>query len=100
MMLNSVVLVGRLTEIIKIEENERRINIAVPRSYKNEEGIYETDFITVIVRDYLSEQVEQYCEKGCLLGVKGRIENNNGNNEIIAEKMTFLSRASEKENEE
>lgn len=50
--MNTVVLVGRLTgepELIKTKENHDRtvINLAVPRSFKNQEGIYETDFFSL-----------------------------------------------------
>ena len=49
-MLNQVVMVGRLTSDPEINEveNSRKVTtiiLAVPRSYKNAEGVYETDFI-------------------------------------------------------
>ena len=48
-MLNQVVLVGRLVkdpELVETENNKKisRITIAIPRSFKNMNGEYETDF--------------------------------------------------------
>jgi single-strand DNA-binding protein len=48
-MLNQVVLVGRLTEDPNINELENgkkvtTVNLAVQRSFKNSDGIYETDY--------------------------------------------------------
>ena len=48
--MNQVVLVGRLTsdpEAVKVEGGHKKsvFSVAVPRSYKNSNGEYETDFI-------------------------------------------------------
>lgn len=48
-MLNQTVLVGRLVKNPELRETENgnkvtNITLAVPRSYKNTEGVYETDF--------------------------------------------------------
>ena len=53
-MLNNLVLVGRLTSDPEIIENENGkkisiITLAVSRSFKNANGEYETDFISVIL---------------------------------------------------
>ena len=85
-MLNQVVIVGRLVE----NQQEDRITLACPRNYKNEEGIYETDFITCRVMKGISENVKEYCKKGDIVGIKGRIQVSD-TMEIIAEKVTFLS---------
>lgn len=47
-MLNQIVLVGRLVQDPEIKELENGmktsyITLAVPRSYKNSEGVYETE---------------------------------------------------------
>ena len=104
-MLNQVVLVGRLCEDPKVtisENNKKRIaiNIAVARAYKNSEGLYETDFIRCILWNGIAENTSQYCHKGDVVGIKGRLqctnyEDESGNKkyltEVIAEKVTFLS---------
>ena len=109
-MLNQVILVGRLTNDPKLEKLESgkticKITLACPRSYKNSEGCYDTDFIDCLLQFGTAETTCEYCKKGDLLGIKGRIETNlyetdNGTKgkatEIIVEKATFLS--SRKEN--
>lgn len=85
-MLNQVAIVGRLID----QPLEDRITLACPRSYKNEEGIYETDFITCRIMKGISDNVKEYCKKGDVVGIRGRIQTADGL-EIIAEKVTFLS---------
>jgi single-strand DNA-binding protein len=94
-MLNQVVLVGRLTETPKYEE--RKITIAVPRSYKNENGEYDTDYITIGLSDNIAKNTSECCKKGDVIGVKGRVETNETTMYINAEKITFLSSKKESE---
>ena len=101
-MLNQLVLVGRLTKEIQIiNDNKAEINIAVPRPFKNKEGIYDTDFINVILYGDTANMAKEYCHKGDLIGIKGRIQSYEDLSiEIIAEKLTFLNaNKEEKENE-
>ncbi len=109
-MLNQVVLVGRLTEDPKLNKTEKgnqvmSVNLAVNRAFKNSDGIYETDFIKCTLWNGIAENTAEYCKKGDVVGVKGRLQTNNyidSNDvkkygiEVIAEKVTFLS--SKKEN--
>ena len=110
-MLNQVVLVGRLTtdpEAIEIEGGHKKslFNVAVPRSYKNAKGEYETDFIRCVLWDAIATSTAEYCKKGDIVGIKGRIqvtqyEENSEKKyltEVVAEKVTFLS--SKKQGEE
>ena len=96
-MLNQVIMVGRLVEKPIIEENENgrkisEITLAVPRSFKNAEGLYDTDFIKCILWNSIAENTAEYCYKGDLIGVKGRLQCLNGNElQVVAEKVTFLS---------
>ena len=103
-MLNQIVLVGRLVRDIELKEEEGKkvsyITLAVPRPYKNEEGEYETDFVDCILWNTVAENTAEYCKKGDILGIKGRIQTTNIDNEdgtktkvteVIAEKVTFLS---------
>ncbi len=95
-MLNQIVLVGRVVSDLEINEteNERKVTLlklAVPRSYKNENGEYETDFIPCVLWNTIAENVYEYCKKGDLIGVKGRMQNRENKLEVIAEKVTFLS---------
>lgn len=107
-MLNQVVLVGRLTRNIKINKSDSgkklaTISLAIPRSFKNMEGTYDTDFVDCVAFENVASNTAQYCEKGDIVGVKGRIqsrvvEDNGKKNyimDIVAEKVTFLSRKKE-----
>lgn len=103
-MLNQVVLVGRLANDLQINKTDKgkkisNITLAIPRSFKNLEGTYDTDFIKCIAFDSVAENTSLYCKKGDIVGVKGRIQSRviereqkkETINEIIAEKVTFLS---------
>ena len=103
-MLNQTVIVGRLVEDPEVKELENgkkvaNITLAVPRSYRNEDGDYDTDFLNCTLWSEIAENTAEYCKKGDLLGVKGRIqsrviedgENKNTVMDIVAEKVTFLS---------
>ena len=103
-MLNQVVLVGRLVrdpELVETENNKKRsyITLAIPRSFKNMDGEYETDFVNCILWDIVAKSTVEYCHKGDIVGVKGRIqsriveegEKKENTIEIIAKKVTFLS---------
>lgn len=100
-MLNQIVLAGRIASDLEIKEAENKkvatITIAIPRSFKNLEGIYETDFVPVKLFSVVAENTCEYCRKGDIVGVKGRIQSNESNIEIIAEKVTFLSSKQPKE---
>ena len=110
-MLNQTVLVGRIVkdpEIIETESGKKvsNITVAIPRSYKNVNGEYDTDFVDCTLWSGLAENTCEYCKKGDLVGVKGRLETdyyekegvNIKNTKVIAEKITFLSNKN-KENE-
>ncbi len=104
-MLNQLVVIGRLVkdpELRKTEngKNVTNITLAVPRSYKNSNGEYETDFIDCVLWSAVAESTSEYCKKGDLLGVKGRVqsrkieledEKTKQITEVVAEKVTFLS---------
>ena len=104
-MLNQIVIAGRLVadpEITVTENNKKRtiITVAVPRSFKNMEGTYDTDFIKCVLWNVIAENTCEYCKKGDIVGVKGRLqtssyEDKDGvkkyTSDVIAEKVTFLS---------
>jgi len=102
--LNQSVIVGRLVKDPELYETENgnkvtSITLAVPRSYKNVDGEYETDFIPCTLWKGIAENAVEYCHKGDLLGVKGRLqsrtieeeEKNKTIMEFVAEKVTYLS---------
>lgn len=107
-MLNQLVIVGRLVSDPQINETENgkkvcNITLAVSRCYKNVDGIYETDFIPCRIWNNIADNVKEYCKKGDLLGIKGRVETRKEQDknviEVIAERVTFLSSRKEKEEE-
>ena len=101
---NMVYLIGRLTEnpeVKKLDEGKSRlsINLAVQRSFKNEEGLYETDFIRCILWNGIASHTSEYCHKGDLVGVKGRLQTRKYEEaeetkyitEVIVDKISFLA---------
>lgn len=104
-MLNQIVIVGRLTRDPELRETEAgkkvtNITLAIPRSYKNVNGEYETDFVDCVLWTGIAENTTEYCKKGDILGVKGRIQTRSYEvgedkkkyvTEVVAEKVTFLS---------
>ena len=103
-MLNQTVLVGRLVNDPELFETESgrnitRVTLAVPRTYKNSHGEYDTDFIGCKLWQGVAESTTEYCKKGDLVGVKGRLQTSRYETEdgmryiteVIAEKVTFLS---------
>ena len=97
---NLVYIIGRLTnepEIKNTPEGKSQliINVEVPRTFKNEEGIYEVDIIECTLWNNIANNVSEYCKKGDLVGIKGRVQTRTNNEkriiEIITEKVSFLS---------
>lgn len=73
-MLNQIVLVGRLVKDLVLKETEQGkkrsfITLAIPRSFKNAEGSYDTDFIDCILWDGIAKNTAEYCKKGDVIGV-------------------------------
>lgn len=108
--MNNIVLVGRLTKDPEVTESENgvkrsQVNLAVTRNYKNSDGVYETDFINCVLWNNIAQSTAEYCKKGDIVGVKGRLETSTytndkdeklNNTEVIVEKITFLSSNNEK----
>ena len=104
-MLNQAVLVGRIVkdpELKKTESGNKVTNItlAVPRSFKNSNGEYDSDFISCVLWKGVAESAVEYCKKGDLVGIKGRIQSRIAEIdedtkrqyiEVVAKKVTFLS---------
>lgn len=111
-MLNQLVVVGRLVKEPEVRETENgnkvtNITLAVSRSYKNMNGEYETDFIDCVLWNNIAENTAEYCKVGDVVGIRGRlqtkvIENEDGTKnkrqEVIADRVTFLASAKEKQN--
>ncbi len=103
--MNSVILVGRLTqnpEILELDDNKKvtSVILAVNRNFKNPEGIYETDFIRCILWNSIAATTTEYCHVGDVIGIRGRLQTSKYLDEnskihyvtdVIAERVTFLS---------
>ena len=102
--MNQIVCVGRLVnDLERTEENgiERAtLTLAIPRSYKNADGVYETDFVDFTLWNAIMSSNIEYMHKGDLIGVKGRVQTDTYETEdgvkhkktnLIAERITLLS---------
>ena len=110
-MLNQVILIGRLVKKPELRVSEGGVNyikvtLAVQSEFKNKDGDYDTEFLEFTAFGKLAENTAKYCDKGSLLNIVGSLNNNvykdkNGVNHyqlsIIANKVSFLSRAGKKE---
>ena len=111
-MLNQVVLVGRLVDDPVVQEHENGskssyLKLAIPRTYRNAEGEYDTDFVDCKLWNNVAQNTAEYCQKGDIVGVKGRVQSSSYEKDgekkfsvdIVAEKVTFLSSKSKNEPE-
>lgn len=103
--MNNTILIGRLVKSPELRETENKnkvtnITIAVPRSFKNQDGQYETDFIDCILWAGIAETAVEFCKKGDLIALKGRLQSSILEKEnipkmtvlqFVVEKLTFLS---------
>lgn len=109
--MNMAMLVGRVTKIDTMYDNETpkiKITMAITRDYKNEDGIYNIDFIPVIASGTIAEKVKEYIRIGDIMSVRANIQfekyinEDNGyvseKLEIIANKVSFISSAGTKIN--
>jgi len=104
-MLNRVVLIGRLTKDPELRYTTTGkavtgFTIAVDRTFKNQQGEREADFIPIVVWGPQAENCANYLSKGKLAAVDGRLQvrsydGQDGQKrwvtEVIAENVRFLS---------
>ncbi len=109
-MKNKVFLIGRVVKDPTIETTEngnKRVysTLAVPRSYKNSDGEYDTDFVDFVAWGNIAETYGSYCKKGDLIGLEGKVETSTYETEtgekkkstqIVADNVSFLSSVKEK----
>lgn len=103
-MINNVTLVGRLTKDVELKytpANQAVVQfvLAVNRTFKNANGERETDFINVVIWRKSAENFANFAKKGALIGITGRIQTRNYENqqgqrvyvtEVIAENFQML----------
>ena len=114
-MINSTVLVGRLTRDPELKYTTSNIavatfSLAVNRNFKDANGERETDFINCVIWRQQAEYLANWAKKGALIGITGRIqtrsyENQQGQRvyvtEVVAENFQMLeSRAAREGNQQ
>lgn len=112
-MINSVVLVGRLTKDPELKYTQGgvavcRFTLAVNRNFKNAAGEQEADFINCVTWRKQAENTANYLKKGSLTGIEGRIQTSNFEGkdgkrvfmtEIVADSVQFLEPKSASNNQ-
>lgn len=84
-MINNLALVGRITKDIDLKYTSNGIavtqnSLAVERPFKNAQGEKETDFINFVAWRKTAEILSQYAHKGAMIGIVGRIQTRNYQN--------------------
>ncbi|MDD2470160.1 MAG: single-stranded DNA-binding protein [Bacilli bacterium] len=110
--MNKTFLVGHLTKDpeLKYLSNNTAVatfTVAVNRTFTNQSGEREADFIPVVVWRKQAENVKKYLNKGSLVGIDGRIQTRNYENqegkrvyvtEVVADNVQFLGPKGQREN--
>ena len=103
-MMNRTVLVGRLTKDPDLRYTANgtavaQFTLAVNRTFTNQQGEREADFINIVVWKKAAENAANYLKKGSLAGVDGRIQTRNYDGqdgkrvyvtEVVADSVQFL----------
>lgn len=102
--MNTVQLIGRLTKVPELKYTQSGIattsfTLAVNRNFTNAQGEREADFIMCTAWRKTAELVCQYLGKGSMVGINGRIQTRNYENqqgqrvyvtEVIVDELTFV----------
>lgn len=103
-MINNVCLVGRLTRPVDLRYTSNgtalgSFSLAIDRTYKNQAGEKETDFINCVIWRKSAVNLSNFTKKGSLLGVEGRLQTRNYENhegkkvyitEVLVENFSLL----------
>ena len=109
--MNRVTLVGRLTAKPELRYTGSnlpyaRFTIAVNRTFRNNDGQTDADFINVIVWRKQAENVKKYITKGSLVAVEGRIQTGSYEKDgqrvyttdVVADNVQFLETKAQSQN--
>ena len=102
--MNQTCLIGRLTKDVELKytpanQAVAQFTLAVNRTFKNANGERETDFINCVIWRQAAENFANFAKKGALIGIIGRIQTRNYENqqgqrvyitEVIAENFQML----------
>ncbi len=111
-MVNNVTLVGRITKDPEIKNlggsgSVCNFTVAASRTFKNQNGEYDADFINCVAFNALADRMNQYVGKGNLLAIIGRIQTRNYENnmgqrvyvtEVVANNISFLESRNRNDN--
>jgi single-strand DNA-binding protein len=80
-MINKIILVGRITKDPELRRTSGDIpvvnfSLAVNRTYTDASGERKADFINCVVWRRQAENMERFVKKGMLLGIEGRLQQN------------------------
>ena len=102
-MVNKVILIGRLTrdpDVRNVGDTKvANFTLAVDRTYKNQNGEREADFIPIVVWRKTAELCERFLSKGSMCAVTGRLQvrsydANDGTKryvtEVVADEVQFF----------
>ena len=110
--MNRACLVGRLTAKPELRYTGgnipvTRFSIAVNRTFANQQGQRETDFINIVAWRKQAENICNFLDKGSLVSVEGRIQTGSYDGqdgtkrytfEIVADSVQFLESKSQSQN--
>jgi len=113
-MFNQVTLVGRVAKDPELRYTSDGVavsnfTIALNRNFKNSNGDYEADFVNCHVWRKQAESLANYCLKGSLIGITGRLQsrhydNNEGKRvyvtEVVADDVRFITIKNNSSNEQ
>lgn len=102
--MNKILLMGRLTKDLELRYTQggtavASFTLAVNRSFANQNGEREADFINCVAWQKAAEFVSQYFKKGQQMALEGRLQvrsydDNNGQRrwvtEVVTEKVEFV----------
>ncbi|WP_316605923.1 single-stranded DNA-binding protein [Streptococcus pluranimalium] len=85
-MINNVTMVGRLTRDVELSYIPSNVavaafNLAVNRNFKSQSGECEADFINCVMWRKQAENLANWSKKGMLIGITGRIQTRNYENQ-------------------
>lgn len=102
-MINRYVAVGRLTKDPELRRTASgkavtTFTLAINRAYQSNDG-QQADYISCVTWNKVAENVAQYCSKGSLVGIEGRLRSRSYDNsqgqrvyvtEVICDSVQFI----------
>ena len=109
--MNKVCLIGRITRDPELRYTSSnipsvRFTLAVNRTFQNQNGEREADFINIVAWRNQAENVKKYVSKGSLVAVEGRIQTGSYDKDgqkvyttdVVADNVQFLESKTQSQN--